>query len=96
MWVQWFRAEFVSSTRIPPPVYYRGLKTRVGFGGPFYHNYNKEPPQSSLGFYLGPYSRLKQSEIFNGTVTKSLPKLIQVGRREPEPVKSRPKPEAPS
>ena len=31
------------------------LIIRVGFGGPVYYNYTTEPPQNSIGNYLGPY-----------------------------------------
>ena len=27
------------------------LIIRIGFWGPFYHDYNKEPPQNSIGNY---------------------------------------------
>ena len=32
---------------------------RIGFWGPWYYTYNKEPPQkkNSIGHYLGPYIR---------------------------------------
>ena len=32
----------------------RALTIRIGFGGPLYYKYNKEP-QTSIGSYLGPY-----------------------------------------
>ena len=33
------------------------LIIRMGFWGPLYYNYNREPPQNSVGNYLGPYIR---------------------------------------
>ena len=38
------------------------LKMRIGFWGPLYYNHNKEPPQNSIGNYLGPYSMQKDRE----------------------------------
>ena len=31
------------------------LIIRIGFWGPLYYNYSKEPPKHSIGNYLGPY-----------------------------------------
>ena len=33
------------------------LIIRKGFWGPLYYNYNKEPPQNSIGNYLGPHPK---------------------------------------
>ena len=44
-------------TNAPPPneINTGALIIRIGFWGPLYDNYNKEPPQNSIGIYLGPY-----------------------------------------
>ena len=36
------------------PLHVEALITRIGFGGPLCHNYDKEPPKNSRGTYLGP------------------------------------------
>ena len=41
----------MESTSYPGPA----LIIRIGFGGPLYYNYNKDPPQNSIGpYYPGP------------------------------------------
>ena len=44
------------SAQLPPSSNIGALIIRIGFWGPLYYIYNKEPPQNSIGNYLGPYS----------------------------------------
>ena len=41
----------------------RALIIRIGFLGPLYYNYNKEPPQNSIGKTLSPYSSICHPDL---------------------------------
>ena len=52
------------------------LINKIGFPGPLCENYTKEPPQNSIGNYLGPYSRLCASRFNWVVVSRPLKTLF--------------------
>ena len=57
------------------------LMVRIGFWGPLYYNYNKEPPKNSIANYQGSYIKLPSGGALGAKIPNTLPS--ERSRRSP-------------